>query len=128
MKSFRLLLLTIAVLSVSAIHAQKHFKPVNPNATPEAQALLERLYLTVDSGKIISGLHHNQLMTPNYRRDLNRIDDASGKEPLIWGGDLAWDAAKVVEMATEQYHRGHIITLMWHAARPFDKGIVNFKH
>lgn len=30
-------------------------------------------------------------------------------------------------MATEQYSRGHIITLMWHAGRPFDRGIVNFK-
>lgn len=107
---------------------QAHFQPVNPNATPEAKELLARLYQTVDDGQIISGLHHNQLQMPNYRRDLNRIEDASGKEPLIWGGDVAWDAAKVVEMATEQYHRGHIITLMWHAARPFDRGLVNFKN
>lgn len=121
-----IVLLCTALLSFSAC-SPKHPAPVNPNATPEAKALLERLYQTVDNGQIISGLHHNQLQMPNYRRDLNRIDDASGKEPLIWGGDVAWDAAKVVEMATEQYHRGHIITLMWHAARPFDCGPVNFK-
>lgn len=105
----------------------QHFAPVNPNATEEAKILLERLYKTVDDGQIISGLHHNQLHMPNYRRDLNRIESASAKEPLIWGGDVAWDAAKVVQMATEQYHSGHIITLMWHAARPYDTGIVNFK-
>lgn len=108
--------------------AQKHFLPVNPNATTEARALLEHLYATVDSGCIISGLHHNMLRMPFYRFDLNRIDEASGKEPMIWGGDLAWDADTVVKMATEQYHNGHIITLMWHAGRPFDKGRVDFKH
>lgn len=121
-----IVLLCTALLTFSAC-TPKHPAPVNPNATPEAKALLEQLYQTVENGQIISGLHHNQLQMPNYRRDLNRIDDASGKEPLIWGGDVAWDAAKVVEMATEQYHRGHIITLMWHAARPFDHGPVNFK-
>lgn len=122
-------LLALATLAILSCQQEKnlHPTPINPNATPEAIALLERLYQTVDNHQIISGLHHNQLMMPNYRRDLNRIADASGKEPLIWGGDVAWDAAKVVEMATEQYERGHIITLMWHAARPFDHGVVNFK-
>ena len=70
-------------------------KPVNPNATPEAKGLLEMLYRTVDEGKIISGLHHNQLNMPAYRYDLNNIERACGKEPMIWGGDVAWDASQV---------------------------------
>lgn len=119
--------LLFVILFSHLVTFAQHPAPVNPNTTKEARELLERLYTTVDNGQIISGLHHNQLQMPNYRFDLNRIQEASGKEPLIWGGDVAWDAAKVVEMATEQYHNGHIITLMWHAARPFDRGIVNFK-
>lgn len=123
---FSCLLMLLATVLANG-YGQQHPAPVNPNATPEVKALLERLYQTVDEGKIISGLHHNQLQMPNYRSDLNRIDQASGIEPLIWGGDVAWDAARVVELATEQYRNGHIITLMWHAGRPFDRGIVNFK-
>lgn len=118
----------LLVASCSQTNPKAHFVPVNPNATPEAKALLESLYTSVDEGKIISGLHHNMLNMPHYLSDLVRIDDACGKEPLIWGGDLAWDADKVVEMATDQYKSGHIITLMWHAARPMDKGPVNFKN
>ena len=105
----------------------KYPEPVNRNATPEARALLESLYRSVDEGKIISGLHHNQLSMPAYRYDLDNIERACGKEPMIWGGDVAWDAARVIELAQEKYAEGHIITLMWHAARPMDHGIVNFR-
>lgn len=121
-------MLFVLMFSSTESIAQTHFQPVNPNATPEAKALLERLYATVDSGKIISGLHHNMLDMPYYANDLVRIDRASGKTPMIWGGDLAWDADTVVELATQQYHAGHIVTLMWHAGRPFDKGRVDFRH
>lgn len=127
---FTTLFIVLTLLLPAITGAQtmdQHPSPVNPNATPEARQLLAYLYQTVDSGRILSGLHHNKLQMPVYRSDLDRIAQASGQEPLIWGGDVAWDAARVVELATEQYRQGHIITLMWHAARPFDRGIVNFK-
>jgi len=120
------ILMLAATLSVGAM-AQQHFQPINRNATPEAKALLERLYQTVDNGQIISGIHHNELFGSMYKKDLERIEAAAQVEPLIWGGDLAWDAGTVVEMASEQYQQGHIITLMWHAPRPIDSGIVSFK-
>lgn len=120
-----LVLLTLGLMCAGA--QNKHFAPVNKNATPEAKQLLESLYQSVDEGKIISGLHHNQLNMPNYLYDLNRINEACGKVPLIWGGDVAWDADKVVELATEEFKKGHIITLMWHAGRPMDTGVVKFK-
>ena len=89
--------------------------------------LLEKLYAYVDEGKIISGLHHSRMKEPFYLSDFKRIDEACGKEPLVWGSDLAWNAKEVIEKATEEYGNGHIITLMWHAARPMDTGRVNFR-
>lgn len=117
----KLIIIISAALFFIGAEAQNSRVPVNPDATPEAKALLERLYRSVDEGKIISGLHHNQLMMPNYVYDLDRIDEASGKTPMIWGGDLAWDARQVVEIATREHRRGRIITIMWHVNRPFDR-------
>ncbi len=106
-----------------------HFAPCNPSATPEAAALLERLYTSVDSGYIISGLHHNQLQPERYRADLDRIEEAvPGAVPMVWGGDVAWDAQKVVDMAIDHHRRGFLISITWHAARPFDRGPVSFRH
>lgn len=106
----------------------KHFEPVNANTNATARALLEHLYCVVDSGKIYSGLHHNQLMMPNYMRDLDRIAEAAnGAVPMVWGGDLAWDANQVVEMAIDHHQRGYLIAITWHAARPFDRGHVLFR-
>lgn len=34
---------------------------------------------------------------------------------------MAWDADKVIEIATREYKQGHIVTLMWHVNRPFDR-------
>lgn len=123
--SFFYLLLCVAV-NCSA--QNKHFSPINENASVTTRALLERLYCTVDEGKIFSGLHHNQLFMPNYRNDLNRIEEAvSGAVPVVWGGDLAWDADKVVNMSIDHHRRGYLISMTWHAARPFDRGQVNFR-
>lgn len=113
---------------IKAQGCYRHYLPVNPNADQAARDLLERLYQTVDEGKIFSGLHHNQLMMPNYVRDLNRINEAvEGAVPMVWGGDVAWDADKVVQMATDHHQRGYLISITWHAARPFDHGVVRFK-
>ena len=110
------------------VHRYPHFPPVYSKTSASARALLEQLYTNVDKGKIMSGLHHNQLNMPNYRRDLDRIEQAvPGAVPMVWGGDLAWDADKVVQMAIDHHKKGYVIALSWHAARPFDKGPVNFK-
>jgi len=126
MKQIISFLLLAVSLTTSAQY--KHYTPVNTNTDTATCELLERLYTAVDEGKIYSGLHHNQLNMPNYMRDLNRINQAiEGAVPMVWGGDLAWDADKVVQMAIDHHQRGYIIAITWHAARPFDKGIVRFK-
>lgn len=124
------LLLIVLLAACANMNAQpfKHYKPVNKNADKNTCELLERLYTIVDEGKIMSGLHHNKLRMPRYREDLNRIDAAvPGAIPMVWGGDVAWDAAEVVRMAIDHHKRGYVIAISWHAARPFDKGMVNFK-
>jgi len=124
-----MLLMAPATIIAEEMQQTRTFTPVNPNATPEARALLARLYQSVADGKIISGLHHNQLQMPAYMHDFDRIEEASGQVPMIWGGDLAWDARQVVEMATREYRRGHIVTIMWHVNRPFDRTrFVDFKN
>ena len=126
----RTLCLAFLSLAMTALTAQnKHFEPVNKNTNATTRALLERLYTTVDENKVFSGLHHNQLFMPNYLKDLNRIDEAvKGAVPMVWGGDLAWDADKVVEMSIDHHQKGYLISMTWHAARPFDRGPVNFRH
>ena len=69
----------IAAWLLGLVLAAQPFEPVNPDASPEARALLSDLYRTVAEGKIISALHHNQLQLPNYLYDLDRIEDASRK-------------------------------------------------
>lgn len=124
--------LSILLLSLSiAVCAQPypHFEPVNTKTDEATRQLLSYLYQTVDEGHILSGLHHNRLQMPHYMSDLNRIDSAaSGAVPVVWGGDLAWDADRVVELAIDHHRQGYIIAITWHAARPFDKGPVSFRH
>ncbi|GHV07057.1 hypothetical protein FACS189416_7770 [Bacteroidia bacterium] len=108
----------------------KYPAPVNSNVTPEAKALLDRLYKSVEDGKIISAQHHNefQMMRPeSYEQDRDRILEASGKVPLIWGGDMGWERQTVINHAIEEFEKGHIITMMWHSQRPLDEGPTIFK-
>ncbi|KAA6313495.1 hypothetical protein EZS27_035741, partial [termite gut metagenome] len=60
-------------------------------------------------------------------QDRDRILQATGKVPMIWGGDMGWDRETVVNKAVEEYEKGHIITLMWHSQRPTDEGPTIFK-
>lgn len=125
-----LLLATWCVLLLSCNTQPKHYAPVNPNATPEAKALLAMLYRSVDEGKIISAQHHNESLIAHperYEQDRDRILQATGKVPMIWGGDMGWDRETVVNKAVEEYEKGHIITLMWHSQRPTDEGPTIFK-
>ena len=119
MKKILLALSAVALLAAVTACGPKHPAPVNPNATPEAKALLAQLYQSVDEGKIIAGLHHGSRAGISY--DMKRIAKASGKEPIVWGGELAWNGYQTIEAAKEEFKTGHIITLMWHSARPNER-------
>ncbi|MDR0973986.1 MAG: glycoside hydrolase family 26 protein [Prevotellaceae bacterium] len=122
-------LFTILLSVCIFAHAQnKQYAPVNPHASREAQALLERLYQSVDQGKIISALHHNNLRAGGFAMDLERIYNASKKVPLMFGGDMGWDPQKVVDIAAGEYAKGRLVTLMWHSKRPMDHGVTDFRN
>jgi len=99
-------------------------EPVNPNATPEARALLKKLCSL--SGKVTLTGQHN---FPNHlSKHSERIAQTAGKYPAIWGSDFGFTGGSdkdsiegrpgMIEEAIRQHASGSIITLMWHAVRP----------
>jgi mannobiose 2-epimerase len=107
--------------SQSLMLDQKHFDPVNKNATPEAKKLLGFLY-SISGKKIIAG-HHNYLGGIDTYPDC--IKKLTGKLPEIWGCDFAGYFHKgysdsLVQTAYKKFKEGYIVTLMWHVGRPQD--------
>ena len=99
-------------------------EPVNPNATPEARALLKTLCAVSGKG-ILSGQHN----FPNQRsQDTDLVYAATGKYPAIWGSDFGFldgeDKDSIVhrdlmiEEAKKQAAAGSIVYLCWHMLRP----------
>ncbi|HEU5352311.1 MAG TPA: glycosyl hydrolase [Terracidiphilus sp.] len=107
-------------------------QPVNPDASPEARALLA--YIDSISGKaIVSGEH-------NYPNDgsrwTDRAYDLTGKYPGLFGEDFGFSAGDdkdsvlsrpaTVQEIKRQWQHGSIIALTWHAVRPTDDEPVTF--
>jgi len=99
-------------------------KPANPNASPEARALLEFLYAI--SGKATLTGQHN---FPNIKdRNSRFAAKYIGKTPVVFSTD--WGFAKdgdtdsylarpdIVEEAKRQHRLGSIVTICWHAVPP----------
>jgi len=107
--------------------------PVNPNASPEARALLHYLYS-------ISGKHTitGQNNFPNHvARWTDRAYDFTAKYPGLYGQDFGFaggdnkDSVEarpaMIEEVKRQYERGAVIALTWHAVRPSDDEPVTFQ-
>ncbi len=101
-------------------------EPVNPNATPEARALLKKLCAITGKG-ILTGQHNY----PNQRsQDSDKVSQIVGKYPAIWGSDFGFTDAEdkdsivhrdlMIEEAKKQAAAGSIITLCWHMMRPLE--------
>jgi mannan endo-1,4-beta-mannosidase len=99
-------------------------EPVNPNATPEAHALLKRLCDL--SGKGILTGHHNFPNNGSLHSD--KIYEITGEYPAVWGSDFGFTDGedkdsilhrdRMIEEAKRQAAAGSIITLCWHMLRP----------
>jgi mannan endo-1,4-beta-mannosidase len=113
------------LIAASAAAAQPPAcEPVNPDATPEARALLKKLCALSGKG-ILTGQHN----FPNQRsRDTEKIQNLTGKMPALWGSDFGFTGGEgqdsiahrdlMIEEAKKQAAAGSIVTLCWHMLRP----------
>lgn len=121
----------MAILCAIPLWAQP--APVNPNASPEARALLSYLYSI--SGKYTLSGQHNYANTVAVWTD--RAYDLTGKYPAVYGQDFGFESGAdkdstlgrpaAIEEAKRQHRNGAIVTLTWHAVRPTDDEPVSFR-
>jgi len=107
--------------------------PVNPNASPEASALLKYLY-SISGKHTIIGQHNfagvHELSTAVAARGL-------GKTPALYGTDWGFSKAgdidsiyardNTVKEVIQQWRNGSIIALCWHEVRPTADEPVTFQ-
>jgi mannan endo-1,4-beta-mannosidase len=132
MKSLFKIAITVVLITSTAglIHAGD---PVNPNATPEAKALLDLFYRI--AGKYTLTGQHNY---PNTKdRNTRFAAEYIGQTPAIWSTDMGF-AKKgdydsylarpdIVKEAIRQHKKGSIITICWHAVPPTADEPVTFQ-
>ena len=125
-KTFILLLLTVAV----GLCAQNRL-PADPNATPEAKQLLNRLW-KIQSEGIMYG-HQDDLMTGHtwwYEPNRSDTKETVGDYPAVagfelgeleLGGKLSLDSvafANIAERVRWFHKQNGIITVSWHCVNP----------
>jgi len=128
------LIFTIIFIFATLIYgSDKNLKPVTPNASPEAKALLDFLYRI--SGKYILTGQHNY---PNTRdRNSQFASKYIGRTPVVWSTDMGFAKEgdtdsylarpDIVEEAKRQHQIGSIITICWHAVPPTADEPVTFR-
>lgn len=114
----------------TALRAQE---PVNPNASPEARALLRYLYSI--SGRYTLAGQHNYPNT--IARWTDRAYDFTGKYPALFGQDFGFEGGidkdsvlarpALVEEAERQWRNGAVVALTWHAVPPTQDEPVSFR-
>ncbi len=113
------------ISAAAAVQAQTTaMLPVNPNASPEAAALLTRLYALTGNG-ILTG-QHNYYEEPEHWYD--EAAELSGFYPALWGSDFAYytggDFAGLRQAMTDtaiaKGQQGVVIALTFHQPRPSD--------
>ena len=107
--------------------------PVNPNATPEARALLAYIQSLSGSG-ILTG-QHNYPNTGAHYTEL--AFNLTGKMPALYGQDFGFSAGTdkdsvlsrpaMIAEAKNQWANGAVVALCWHEVRPTDDEPVTFK-
>jgi mannan endo-1,4-beta-mannosidase len=125
-KTLTMLLLGLPALAMA-------IEPVNPNASPEARALLK--YIQGLSGTYILSGQHNFPATGE--RNTRFAADYIGKTPVVWSQDFGFAAEgdkdsylsrpDIVQEAIRQHKKGAIITLCWHAVPPTAEEPVTFQ-
>jgi mannan endo-1,4-beta-mannosidase len=123
----------IVVLIFTTLNCAKAIVPANPNATPEARALLDLFYRI--SGKYTLTGQHNY---PNTKDGNSRFAAKYiGQTPAIWSADMGFAKENdkdsylarpdIVKEAIRQHKKGSIITICWHAVPPTADEPVTFQ-
>jgi mannan endo-1,4-beta-mannosidase len=119
--------------ALSVLSYSQDAKPVTPDASPEARALLQFLY-SINGKYTLTGQHNFPAAA-----DKNSIFAArySGKTPAIFGTDFGFAKAgdkdsyllreSLVKEAERQYKRGAVVALCWHAVPPTANEPVTFQ-
>ena len=123
-----------AVFIAPRLHAtEAKAKPVTPNASPEAKALLEMLYNI--SGKYFLTGQHNYPNTKSKNSEF--AAKYTGKMPAIFSSD--WGHAEagnsdsylarpdIVQESIRQHQLGALVTLCWHAVPPTADEPITFR-
>ena len=114
-------------------HTARRAEPVSPNASPEAQALLQYLY-SISGKHTLTGQHN----FPNTAdASTQAAFRAFGKVPAVFGQDFGFAKAgdkdsylarpAIIEEIKRQHQKGVIISLCWHAVRPTNDEPVTFR-
>ena len=95
----------------TVVQAANTPRPVTPDASDEAKALLNYLY-TINGEKVLSG---QQGMD-----EVEYIRSVTGRYPALKGHDLIRERenAEVIQSVIDWWKRGGIPTLMWHWGAP----------
>ena len=123
----------MAVLLMGAMNCAMAIEPANPNATPEARALLDLIYRI--SGKYTLTGQHNY---PNAKDQNTRFARKYiGQTPAIWSTDMGFAKEgnydsylarpDIVKQAIRQHKKGFVITICWHAVPPTAHEPVTFQ-
>jgi len=124
--------LAVILLFCRTLGAQPQ-APVNPQASPEARALLAFLN-SISGHYTLTGQHNYPNTIANWT---DRAYDFTGKYPAVFGQDFGFQGGAdkdsvlarpaLVEEAMRQYANGAIVTFTWHAVRPTDDEPVTFR-
>jgi hypothetical protein len=115
MRKTRLFSLLVSFLLVATGNSWA-VKPIVPNASPEAVALLNYLY-DIKGKKSLSGQMWSQFGTFD---EVEKIHEITGKYPALKGQDLITESDNRVEIINliDWWRSGGIPTLMWHWGAP----------
>jgi mannan endo-1,4-beta-mannosidase len=108
-------------------------RPVTPNASPEAVALLKYLH-SISGKRTLTGQHNYPATKDTSTR---QAAAAWGKTPAIFGQDFGFAAPgdkdavaarpEIIAECERQYEKGSIIALCWHAVPPTAAEPVTFQ-
>jgi mannan endo-1,4-beta-mannosidase len=122
--AIRLTTLAVVLLPIAYCRGHAgHPQPVNPNASPEAHALLDFLY-RIQGKYILAGQHNGVSSMYEFNEDVRKL---TGTYPAVWGSDFSWnfngnspDSVRqaMIGRAMAAHEKGQIVTLMWHSCYP----------